>query len=93
METFYPAISKTVLNENLIQISQTLVVKKLRYYARFIVVCLLLDKRDIVKQLLDEMTFFTEEYTRTFQPKDAGEWQIVLREVTTFLEVTLLDNI
>lgn len=29
-----------------------LVVKKLRYYARFIVVCLLLNKMDVVKDLV-----------------------------------------
>lgn len=29
-----------------------LVVKKLRYYARFIVVCLLLNKMDVVKELV-----------------------------------------
>ena len=34
-----------------------LVVKKLRYYARFIVVCLLLNKMDVVKDLVKVNVF------------------------------------
>lgn len=36
----------------LISYRPELVVKKLRYYARFIVVCLLLNKMDVVKDLV-----------------------------------------
>lgn len=38
-----------------------LVVKKLRYYARFIVVCLLLNKMDVVKDLVKVNCMYEEE--------------------------------
>ena len=39
----------------------SLVVKKLRYYARFIVVCLLLNKNEILKKLMDELAILVED--------------------------------
>lgn len=41
-----------------------LVVKKLRYYARYIVVCLLLNKMDLVKVLVKVWTefYFLQQY-------------------------------
>lgn len=61
-------------------------VKKLRYYARFIVVCLLLNRNEMIKKLMDELTVLVEDYTRDFKPTDAGEWNVVLSEISTFLE-------
>ncbi|KAJ6651905.1 hypothetical protein lerEdw1_015927 [Lerista edwardsae] len=57
-----------------------LVVKKLRYYARFIVVCLLLNKMDV--ELSDEI----EDYTHRFNTEDQVEWSLVLQEVAAFIE-------
>lgn len=62
-------------------------VKKLRYYARFIVVCLLLNRGEMIKTLMDELKGFIEEYQYTFRPTDAAEWNVVLSEIETFLEV------
>jgi hypothetical protein len=62
-------------------------IKKLRYYARFIVVCLLLNNRDIVQKLMDELTGLVDDYIRIFKPVDSTEWQSVLNEITAFLEV------
>jgi phage-related protein len=62
-------------------------IKKLRYYARFIVVCLLLDRIPIVKQLMEELTKLVAEYTEVFKPSDSAEWNVVLSEISTFLEV------
>jgi hypothetical protein len=50
--------------------SPALMIKKLRYYARFIVVCLLLNKQAMVKKLMDELSFLVEEYSKTFKPAD-----------------------
>lgn len=40
-------------------------VKKLRYYARFIVVCLLLKKMKLVRELVAELEKQIQEYTTT----------------------------
>lgn len=42
-----------------------LMVKKLRYYARFIVVCLLLKKMKLVRELIIELDKQIQEYTTT----------------------------
>lgn len=42
-----------------------LMVKKLRYYARFIVVCLLLKKMKLVRELVIELERQIQEYTST----------------------------
>uniref|UniRef100_A0A6I8PE63 Suppressor of cancer cell invasion n=1 Tax=Ornithorhynchus anatinus TaxID=9258 RepID=A0A6I8PE63_ORNAN len=63
-----------------------LVVKKLRYYARFIVVCLLLNKMDVVKDLVKELSEEIEDYTHRFNTEDQVEWNLVLQEVAAFIE-------
>ncbi|KAJ3154060.1 hypothetical protein HDU86_004985 [Geranomyces michiganensis] len=84
---FYEAIRarqyfKDVLDAN----NPALVIKKLRYYARFIVVCLFLNRFDVIRSLMDELTALIEEYTRIFNPSDSAEWNVVLSEISTFLE-------
>ncbi|XP_069744443.1 protein SCAI isoform X4 [Narcine bancroftii] len=64
-----------------------LVVKKLRYYARYIVVCLLLNKMDIVRDLVKELSDEIEDYTHRFNTEDQLEWNLVLQEVAAFVEV------
>jgi hypothetical protein len=68
-------------------------VKKLRYYARFIVVCLLLKKTKQVKELIKELTKQIEEYVRVFDPEDQLEWQMVKNEINDFIESDALLNI
>lgn len=63
-------------------------IKKLRYYARFIVVCLLLNNRDIVQKLMEELSGLVDDYIKIFKPADSNEWQSVLQEISTFLEVS-----
>ncbi|XP_018588438.1 protein SCAI isoform X3 [Scleropages formosus] len=63
-----------------------LVVKKLRYYARYIVVCLLLNKMDLVKVLVKELSEEIEDYTQRFNTEDQLEWNLVLQEVAAFIE-------
>lgn len=45
-------------------------VKKLRYYARFIVVCLLLKKMKMVRDLVRELAKNIDEYTTAYEPED-----------------------
>jgi hypothetical protein len=66
--------------------SSALMIKKMRYYARFIIVCLLLNKDENVRQLITELEGLIEEYTKSFKPPDAKEWQMVLEEISTFTE-------
>ncbi|KAJ3124025.1 hypothetical protein HK098_001456 [Nowakowskiella sp. JEL0407] len=66
--------------------SPALVIKKLRYYARFIVVCLLLNRTAIIKKLMSELSTLVEEYTKQFKPADSNEWNTVIQEIETFLE-------
>lgn len=62
-------------------------VKKLRYYARFIVVSLLLNKIDLVKELIQELYHYVEEYVNVYEADDDEEWRLVISEVTAFMEV------
>ena len=64
-----------------------LMVKKLRYYARFIVVCLLLKKTKIMRELVRELNRQIDEYVKAYDPDDSLEWQLVLNEISTFIEV------
>ena len=64
-----------------------LMVKKLRYYARFIVVCLLLKKSQITLELVRELTRQIDDYVKAYDPDDSLEWQLVLNEISTFIEV------
>ncbi|KAF9974234.1 hypothetical protein BGZ73_002420 [Actinomortierella ambigua] len=63
-----------------------LMIKKLRYYARFTVVCLLLNNRDITATLKAELGLLINEYITTYRPPDAAEWNLVLQEVSAFTE-------
>ncbi|XP_074654987.1 protein SCAI-like isoform X2 [Tubulanus polymorphus] len=63
-----------------------LMVKKLRYYARFIVVCLLLKKMKLVRDLVRELAKQIDDYTTTYDPEDQLEWSLVLGEIRAFIE-------
>uniref|UniRef100_A0A1I8ILD7 Protein SCAI n=2 Tax=Macrostomum lignano TaxID=282301 RepID=A0A1I8ILD7_9PLAT len=73
-----------------------LMVKKLRYYARFVIVCLLLKKLPLVRELIRELARQIEDYTGIYQPADAAEWAQVLQEIRAFIAadsvVSVLDQ-
>lgn len=84
---FYDAIRERHYFKDVLEAKNSaLMVKKLRFYARFIVVCLLLNRDDYVKKLMDELIVLVDDYQNTFKPTDS-EWGVVLSEITTFLEV------
>ena len=70
-----------------------LMVKKLRYYARFIVVCLLLKKMKLVRDLVRELSKHIDEYTATYEPEDQLEWSLVLGEIKAFIEADTIVNV
>ncbi|KAI8903767.1 protein SCAI [Gorgonomyces haynaldii] len=84
---FYEAIHHRQYFKDVLETKQpSLMIKKLRYFARFIVVCLLLNKHDMIKSLMDELTIFVDEYQQAYKPTDSDEWKVVLSEIETFLE-------
>lgn len=48
--------------------------------------CLLLGRRRVVVELVDELTRHVEEYIKSLKPPDAHEWHVVLQEITSFLQ-------
>ena len=68
-------------------------VKKLRYYARFIVVCLLLKKMKLVRDLVRELSKHIDDYTATYEPEDQLEWTLVLGEIKSFIEADTVVNV
>ncbi|KAG0042200.1 hypothetical protein BGZ83_000778, partial [Gryganskiella cystojenkinii] len=84
---FYDAIRERRYFNEISEIkSSALMIKKLRYYARFTVVCLLLNNRDIISTLKDELAALVNEYITMYRPADAAEWQLVLQEVSSFTD-------
>ncbi|KAG0028881.1 hypothetical protein BGZ82_008221 [Podila clonocystis] len=85
---FYEAIRERRYFNEISEIkSSALMIKKLRYYARFTVVCLLLNNRDIMASLKEELTDLVNEYITVYRPPDASDWQLVLQEVTSFTNI------
>jgi hypothetical protein len=69
--------------------SPALVVKLLRYYARVIVVCLLLRKIVSAQNMLQELSVLVKEYGRVFKTNDLAEWQAVVQEIVQFIDVSV----
>ncbi|KAH6560057.1 hypothetical protein BASA50_003204 [Batrachochytrium salamandrivorans] len=85
---FYEAIRDRMYFKDVLEAKNApLMIKKLRYYARFAVVCLLLNRTEMVKNLTDEVGVLIEDYTSTFNPSDSDEWNVVLLELSMFMEV------
>jgi len=84
---FYNAIRSRLYFKDISKAkSVILVVKKLRYFARFIMVCLLLDKTSVVEELLSELSDSIAEYEKEFDGSDAPEWKQVVGEIRDFLK-------
>ncbi|XP_050702874.1 protein SCAI-like isoform X2 [Eriocheir sinensis] len=96
--SFYAAIrgrayyTRTAKDDRNVQMSD-LMVKKLRYYARFIVVCLLLKRMKLVRDLVRELSKQIDEYTATYEPEDQLEWSLVLAEIKSFIDADNTINV
>lgn len=66
--------------------SAKLVLTRLRYFATFIIVSMLDGNLQMVRDLLVRFTGLVTEYSR-ISPREAVTWQMVLKEVTHFLQV------
>ncbi|KAG2178373.1 hypothetical protein INT44_001525 [Umbelopsis vinacea] len=84
---FYQAIHDRQYFKDILDVrNSALMIKKMRYYARFIVVCLLLNNNDDIRHLISELEALVDEYVKTFKPGDANEWHMVIEEITTFMD-------
>ncbi|KAF9578291.1 hypothetical protein BGW38_005994, partial [Lunasporangiospora selenospora] len=84
---FYEAIrERRYFNEILDTKSSAWMIKKLRFYARFTVVCMLLNNRDILPALREELGSIVNEYINVYRAPDAAEWQLVLSEISSFVD-------
>eukprot|EP00835_Amoeboradix_gromovi_P000106 NODE_4_length_55019_cov_0.425091.p8 type:complete len:497 gc:universal NODE_4_length_55019_cov_0.425091:20052-18562(-) len=84
-KVFYDAIRDRQYFNNLFDLKNpTLVVKKLRYYCRYCIVCLLCNELDLTCQLYLELQKLIDQYSSTFQGDDSKEWILVLQEIASF---------
>lgn len=67
--------------------------KKLRFYARFIVVCLLLKKSKQVKDLTKDLSRHIDDYIKIYDPPDQLEWQLVKNEIYDYIQGDSLVNV
>jgi hypothetical protein len=85
---FYQAIRERQYFKDVLEAKNpSLMVKKLRYYARYLVICLLLNKTTLTKEVMSEFEQSVDAYLVQFDPADAAEWKAVLQELAGFLEM------
>lgn len=60
--------------------------KQLRFLARFLTVCLVLSRREMVYQLVNHLKMLLDDCKRTFQETDFREWKLVIQEIVKFLK-------
>ncbi|KAL5549668.1 hypothetical protein UlMin_004899 [Ulmus minor] len=83
---FYEAIlSREYFKEGMFQ-DLGLACKQLRFISRFLMVCLILGRREMVQQLLNQLRVLLDECKRTFQETDFKEWKLVVQELVRFLK-------
>ncbi|ESQ49743.1 hypothetical protein EUTSA_v10020333mg [Eutrema salsugineum] len=83
---FYEAIlTREYFKEGLFQ-DLNIANKQLRFLARFLMVCLVLGRREMVHQLVEQFKRLIDECKRTFQESDFKEWKVVAQEIVRFLK-------
>ncbi|XP_065068851.1 protein SCAI-like isoform X2 [Rhopilema esculentum] len=88
---FYSAIrTRNYFNHGGKDEESSLLPKKLRYYARFLVVCLLMNETNLIRDLTKELKRLVNDYTNSENAADHIEWQLVLKEIVSFVEA---DNV
>ncbi|CAK7341739.1 unnamed protein product [Dovyalis caffra] len=83
---FYEAIlSREYFKDGLFQ-DLNLANKQLRFLARFLMVCLVFNRREMVHQLVNQLKILVDECRKTFQETDFKEWKLVVQEIIRFLK-------
>ncbi|KAL8253988.1 hypothetical protein R6Q59_032209 [Mikania micrantha] len=84
---FYEAVlTREYFKDGILQ-DLNLANKQLRFLARFLTVCLVLNRREMVYQLVNHLKMLVGDCKRTFQDTDFKEWKLVIQEITKFLKV------
>ncbi|KAI3693868.1 hypothetical protein L1987_76823 [Smallanthus sonchifolius] len=84
---FYEAVlTREYFKDGILQ-DLNLANKQLRFFARFLTVCLVLNRREMVYQLVNQLKMLVADCNRTFQDTDFKEWKLVIQEITKFLKV------
>ena len=83
---FYEAIQERQYFRDVpINGSSESMMRMLRYYARFIVVSLMLQRLESVEKAKSHLERLIGQYVKQFSPPDAQEWQFVLQEISEFI--------
>ncbi|XP_024022029.1 protein SCAI isoform X2 [Morus notabilis] len=84
---FYDAVlSRDYFNSKVDAGDLPLATKQLRLISRFLTVCLLLNRNQMVHQLLNQLRVLLDDCKRTFPETDFKEWKLVLQELHRFLK-------
>ncbi|KAK1413397.1 hypothetical protein QVD17_35170 [Tagetes erecta] len=84
---FYEAVlTREYFKDGMLQ-DLNLANKQLRFLARFLTVCLVLNRREMVHQLVNQLKMLVAESKRTFPENEFKEWKRVIRDLTKFLKV------
>lgn len=84
---FYDAVlSRDYFNNKIDAGDLSLATKQLRLISRFLTVCLLLNRREMVHQLLNQLRVLLDDCKRTFPETDFKEWKLVVQELHRFLK-------
>lgn len=84
---FYEAVlTREYFKDGILQ-DLNLANKQLRFFARFLTVCLVFNRREMVNQLVNQLKMLVADCKRTFQDTDFKEWKLVIQEITKFLKV------
>ncbi|KAJ4714382.1 Protein SCAI [Melia azedarach] len=68
--------------------------KELRFYARFLLVSLILNRTEMVKLLVDQFRDLVEDCKANFRETNFKEWKLVVQEIVRFTKVdTAFTNI
>ncbi|CAK9163285.1 unnamed protein product [Ilex paraguariensis] len=60
--------------------------KELRFYARFLVVSLILNRTEIVKVLVERFKALVDDSKTTFRETNFKEWNLVVQEISRFVK-------
>ncbi|KAJ7945434.1 protein SCAI [Quillaja saponaria] len=61
--------------------------KELRFYARFLLVSLILNRMEMVKYLMERFMTLVEDCNSTFRETNFKEWRKVVQEIVCFMKV------
>ncbi|KAL8151908.1 hypothetical protein V2J09_021716 [Rumex salicifolius] len=61
--------------------------KELRFYARFLLVSLLLNRREMARLLVDNFKALVEDSKANFRETNFKEWKLVVQEIIHFIKV------